>query len=119
MISALMRSFSISFSHQGHFPVETLLTLAGLLNRLHPLQIVFLSEYEHHDIRVLLDRPGFPQIREQRSLVLALFHGAAQLGKGASTGTSSSLARALRPRVISATSWTRFGSRVAACTNCR
>ena len=41
--------------------------------------------------------------------------------ESAMTGTFSSRARALRPREISETSWTRFASRfvVVACISCR
>ncbi len=48
--------------------------------RRHPaLDVVFLTEYEHDDVRVLFDRARFAQVRQLRPLVGALLDGAAQL----------------------------------------
>ena len=36
---------------------------------------------EHHNIRILLNRPGFPEIRQHGPFIRPVFHGPAQLGK--------------------------------------
>ena len=76
------------------------------------LKIVLLPVHEHDDVGILLDGAQFTQVRELWPLVLAVLHGARELGKG-EIGTFSSLASAFRPVVISDTSCTRFS--LAAC----
>ncbi len=45
------------------------------------VEVVFLAIDEHHHVRVLLDRPGFTQVRELRALVVAAFDLTRELGE--------------------------------------
>jgi hypothetical protein len=42
--------------------------------RLFVLEIIFLAINEQNDVRVLLDRAGFAEVRELWALVVALFN---------------------------------------------
>ena len=50
--------------------------LAGALHGLGALEIILLTEDEHDDIGILLDRARFTEVGELRPLVLAIFDGA-------------------------------------------
>src|SRR5262245_14465527 len=62
--------------------VELVDRLIRALLRLGAFVIVLLAIDEHDDVGILLDRTGFAQVRELRSLVLALLDGARELGEG-------------------------------------
>ena len=76
------------------------------------LLINLFAEDEHDHVGVLFDGAGFAEIAELRAMVAAAAFGARLSCESATTGASSSLARAFRPREMAETSCVRFSKRL-------
>src|SRR5436190_10963140 len=75
---------------------------------------------EAHDVGVLLDRPGLAQVRQLgRRCSPPRCSGARESWDNATTGTSSSLARALSEREMNEISCWRLSESVGPCIICR
>ena len=61
--------------------MELVVVVEGDLLRHALLQVIFVAVDEEHDVRVLLDRARFAEIRKLRPLVLAALDGARELGE--------------------------------------
>src|SRR5262249_55988821 len=78
---ALLADDHLGLARHSHHLRLPIAELRCSLARLLPLDIVFLTEHEHDNVGVLLDRARFTQIRELRPLVLALLHLTRELRK--------------------------------------
>ena len=76
-----------------------------------PLRVLVVAVDEHDDVGVLLDGARLAQVRQHRPLVLRAARRRARAATARAPGRSSSLARILRPRLISAISTWRFSPR--------
>ena len=104
-------------------PVGPLRCLAMMISALLGSGVVrlytILAVHEHHEVRVLLDRSRFSQVRELRAAGLVAGLDRARELRQRDDRDVELLGQAFRPRVICEISCTRFSARALERMSCR